>query len=59
MGQPGLVPGCHHKGMHGRLLWSLALWIGCELLVICLPYSPVPKEASIPRNSACALFDLF
>ena len=55
MGQPGLARGCLHKGMHTHLLWSLALWKGCCLLVTCLSYSSVPKEVSIPRNCARAL----
>lgn len=55
VGQPGLVPDYHHKGMHRHLLWSLALWIDCCLLVTCLSYSSVPKEISILRNCACAL----
>lgn len=55
VGRCGLVPGYHSKGIHRHLLWSLALWIGCCLLVTCCSYSSVPKEVSIPRKCACVL----
>lgn len=55
VGQPGRIPGYRHKGTHRHLLWSLALWVGCCLLVTCRSYSSVPKDISIPRNCACVL----